>query len=129
MLLHGAHIIAGEPIQTSGETFQATDPSTGELLGPGFCEGSEDDVHRALECAQAAAPVYAACTFSSATSVGGAAIKRFARPLSYQDFPDSALPEALQEAKTAWHNTPRGWGMGKERMGGWAYGSVGVVSF
>ena len=33
-----------------------------------------------------------------ATSVGSAAILRFARPVSYQDFPDQALPEELRDA-------------------------------
>jgi alpha-ketoglutaric semialdehyde dehydrogenase len=33
-----------------------------------------------------------------ATSVGSAAILRFARPVSYQDFPDAALPEELRDA-------------------------------
>ena len=30
------------------------------------------------------------------TSVGTAAILRFARPVCYQDFPDAVLPEALR---------------------------------
>ncbi len=33
-----------------------------------------------------------------ATSVGSAAILRFARPVSYQDFPDASLPEELRDA-------------------------------
>ncbi|WP_221392808.1 aldehyde dehydrogenase (NADP(+)) [Dyadobacter sp. NIV53] len=33
---------------------------------------------------------------SRSTSVGSAAIYRFARPVAYQDFPDQFLPEALQ---------------------------------
>jgi 2,5-dioxopentanoate dehydrogenase len=32
------------------------------------------------------------------TSVGGRAILRFTRLVCYQDFPDSALPQELQEA-------------------------------
>jgi NADP-dependent aldehyde dehydrogenase len=39
---------------------------------------------------------YPATTDSRSTSVGTAAIKRFARPVCYQDFPDTLLPEALQ---------------------------------
>ena len=41
---------------------------------------------------------YPATTNSQSTSVGTNAIKRFARPVCYQDFPDSLLPDALQEA-------------------------------
>jgi NADP-dependent aldehyde dehydrogenase len=37
-----------------------------------------------------------ATTDARATSVGTAAILRFARPVSYQDFPDAALPEELR---------------------------------
>ena len=37
-----------------------------------------------------------ATTDPRATSVGTAAILRFARPVSYQDFPDAALPEELR---------------------------------
>jgi NADP-dependent aldehyde dehydrogenase len=39
-----------------------------------------------------------ATTDPRATSVGSAAILRFARPVSYQDFPDQALPEELRDA-------------------------------
>ncbi len=40
---------------------------------------------------------YPATTDSRSTSVGGAAIYRFARPVCYQDFPAEALPEELRE--------------------------------
>lgn len=40
---------------------------------------------------------YPATTDSRETSVGTAAIFRFARPVCYQDFPQSALPEELQD--------------------------------
>jgi len=39
-----------------------------------------------------------ATTDPRATSVGTAAIFRFARPVCFQDVPDSALPEELQSA-------------------------------
>jgi NADP-dependent aldehyde dehydrogenase len=41
---------------------------------------------------------YPATTDSKTTSVGTAAILRFARPVAYQNFPDSALPPELQDA-------------------------------
>lgn len=37
-------------------------------------------------------------TAPQTTSVGTAAIKRFARPVCYQDFPQEALPEALKDS-------------------------------
>jgi len=40
---------------------------------------------------------YPATTDSRSTSVGTAAIHRFARPVCYQDFPQPALPEELQD--------------------------------
>jgi NADP-dependent aldehyde dehydrogenase len=39
---------------------------------------------------------YPATTDSRVTSVGTAAIARFARPICYQGFPDAALPPALK---------------------------------
>ncbi|MDB6125913.1 MAG: Aldehyde Dehydrogenase, partial [Pedosphaera sp.] len=39
---------------------------------------------------------YPATTDSRSTSVGTGAIKRFARPISFQNFPDAALPLELQ---------------------------------
>ncbi len=39
---------------------------------------------------------FPATTDTRTTSVGTLAIKRFARPVSFQDFPDSALPEELK---------------------------------
>jgi NADP-dependent aldehyde dehydrogenase len=41
---------------------------------------------------------YPATTDARATSVGSAAIARFARPVCYQDFPREALPLELQDA-------------------------------
>jgi len=41
---------------------------------------------------------YPATTDSRETSVGTAAIHRFARPVCWQDFPQSALPEELRDA-------------------------------
>ena len=40
---------------------------------------------------------YPATTDSRTTSVGTAAIKRFARPVCYQDFPQQGLPEPLRD--------------------------------
>jgi NADP-dependent aldehyde dehydrogenase len=41
---------------------------------------------------------FPATTDSRFTSVGMAAIERFLRPVTYQNFPDALLPEALQDA-------------------------------
>jgi NADP-dependent aldehyde dehydrogenase len=47
---------------------------------------------------------YPASTDSRSTSVGTAAITRFARPVCFQDFPDAALPSAIRN-----HNTSGIW--------------------
>ncbi|MBX3276643.1 MAG: aldehyde dehydrogenase (NADP(+)) [Acidobacteria bacterium] len=43
---------------------------------------------------------YPATTDSRTSSVGSAAIERFARPVCYQNFPDHALPVELRDANT-----------------------------
>ena len=44
---------------------------------------------------------YPASTDSRTTSVGTQAIYRFARPVCYQDFPSTALPDELKDANPA----------------------------
>jgi NADP-dependent aldehyde dehydrogenase len=41
---------------------------------------------------------YPATTDASTTSVGSSAIRRFARPVAFQDTPDALLPPALRNA-------------------------------
>jgi NADP-dependent aldehyde dehydrogenase len=41
---------------------------------------------------------YPSSTSSAHTSVGTAAIRRFLRPVAYQDVPDALLPAALRDA-------------------------------
>jgi NADP-dependent aldehyde dehydrogenase len=43
---------------------------------------------------------YPASTDSRSTSVGTAAVTRFARPVCYQNFPDESLPPALRDRNT-----------------------------
>jgi NADP-dependent aldehyde dehydrogenase len=40
---------------------------------------------------------YPASSDARSTSVGGRALARFARPVSFQNWPDAALPDALKE--------------------------------
>jgi NADP-dependent aldehyde dehydrogenase len=64
----------------------------GRLIFNGFPTGVE--VGHAM---QHGGP-YPASTDSRSTSVGTAAITRFARPVCFQDFPDGALPPELRRA-------------------------------
>jgi NADP-dependent aldehyde dehydrogenase len=43
---------------------------------------------------------FPATTDSRFTSVGADGIKRFARPLAYQNWPDSLLPDELKDENT-----------------------------
>ncbi len=64
----------------------------GRLLFNGFPTGVE-----VCPSMQHGGP-YPATTDSRSTSVGTGAIKRFARPICYQNFPDATLPEELRDA-------------------------------
>jgi NADP-dependent aldehyde dehydrogenase len=60
---------------------------------------------------------YPATTDARTTSVGTAAIKRFARPVCYQDFPEELLPLALKNDNplNIWRMVNGEWS--KQRLG------------
>ncbi len=72
----------------------------GRLIFNGFPTGVE-----VCSAMQHGGP-YPATTDARSTSVGTAAIDRFARPVAYQDFPPSALPPELQDGnpKHVWRS-------------------------
>lgn len=76
----------------SGELFSRLREKAGRLIWNGFPTGVE--VGYAM---QHGGP-YPATTAPQTTSVGMTAIKRFMRPVAFQDFPDVLLPDALQDA-------------------------------
>lgn len=80
-----------EELQSSGALLHLIEEKCGRLLFKGVPTGVE--VGHAM---QHGGP-FPATTDSRSTSVGSYAIKRFARPVAYQDMPDSLLPEALKE--------------------------------
>ena len=63
----------------------------GRLIYNGFPTGVE------VSAAMHHGGPYPATTDARSTSVGTAAIKRFARPVCYQNFPQDALPLELQD--------------------------------
>ena len=75
-----------------GELVRVLERKAGRIVFNGFPTGLEP-------CASLhhGGP-YPATTHSFFTSVGTAAIYRFARPVCFQNFPDAALPEELREA-------------------------------
>src|SRR5690606_24647571 len=94
--LHGnltatVHSEAEETAFTS-ELFSRLREKAGRLIWNGFPTGVE--VGYAM---QHGGP-YPATTAPQTTSVGVTAIKRFLRPIAFQNVPDALLPEALQDA-------------------------------
>jgi NADP-dependent aldehyde dehydrogenase len=91
---HLTATIHGTPKDLSeySELISILEEKVGRLIFNGFPTGVE-------VCAsmQHGGP-YPATTDSRTTSVGTAAILRFARPVAYQNFPDFALPPELQDA-------------------------------
>lgn len=80
-----------EELDRSGAFLNLLEEKCGRLLFKGVPTGVE--VGYAM---QHGGP-FPSTTDSRSTSVGVHAIKRFARPIAYQDMPESLLPKALQE--------------------------------
>lgn len=77
-----------------GDLIGALQDRVGRLIFNGFPTGVE--VGHAMHHGGP----YPATTDVRSTSVGTAAIYRFARPICYQDFPQAALPPELQDSNT-----------------------------
>jgi 2,5-dioxopentanoate dehydrogenase len=84
--IHGTQ----QDLEENHELIDILTTKVGRLLINGYPTGVE------VGYAMVHGGPYPATTDVRSTSVGTAAIKRFARPVCYQDFPDSLLPEALQ---------------------------------
>jgi NADP-dependent aldehyde dehydrogenase len=82
----------GRDLEDYGELIAVLRRKAGRLVFNGFPTGVE-----VCHAMHHGGP-YPATTDSRATSVGTAAIHRFARPVCYQDFPQSALPAELQDS-------------------------------
>ncbi|WP_111669338.1 aldehyde dehydrogenase (NADP(+)) [Algoriphagus litoralis] len=78
-------------LQAHGELINLLEEKCGRLLFKGVPTGVE--VGYAM---QHGGP-YPSTTDSRSTSVGAYAIKRFARPIAFQDMPQELLPDALQD--------------------------------
>jgi len=86
--IHGTE----EDLRNFSELIAILETKVGRIIYNGFPTG--------LEVCQAIVHggPYPATSDGRSTSVGGRAIARFARPVCYQDFPDSALPDELKTA-------------------------------
>ncbi|HEX6924195.1 MAG TPA: aldehyde dehydrogenase (NADP(+)) [Longimicrobiaceae bacterium] len=86
--IHGTE----EDLHSQRELVELLVQRAGRLIFNGYPTGVE--VSHAM---QHGGP-YPATTAPSTTSVGTAAIERFARPVTYQDFPEAVLPVELRDA-------------------------------
>jgi 2,5-dioxopentanoate dehydrogenase len=81
-----------EDLQTSGDLMAILETKAGRLLCNGFPTGVE------VGHAMMHGGPYPATADGRSTSVGTRALTRFLRPICYQNFPESALPEALRDS-------------------------------
>ncbi len=88
--LTGTLVATESDLQANPEIINALSGKVGRLLFNGVPTGVE-----VCHSMQHGGP-YPASTDQRTTSVGTAAISRFARPVSYQSWPDSLLPDALK---------------------------------
>ena len=84
--IHGT----SEDLVTHAELVRALERSVGRIIFNGYATGIE-----VCHAMHHGGP-YPATTHAYFTSIGTAAIRRFVRPVCYQDFPDECLPAALQ---------------------------------
>lgn len=82
---------AGNDLQEYAELISILEQKVGRLIINGYPTGVE------VTHAMVHGGPYPATTDSRSTSVGTDAIKRFARPVCYQSFPQSLLPEELRD--------------------------------
>ncbi len=90
--LTGTMVASEEDINNHPEVAEALSRKVGRLLFNGVPTGVE-----VCHSMQHGGP-YPASTDSRTTSVGTAAINRFVRPISYQNWPDSLLPDPLKNS-------------------------------
>jgi alpha-ketoglutaric semialdehyde dehydrogenase len=81
-----------EDLALAGEWFSRLREKVGRLIWNGFPTGVE-----VVYAMQHGGP-YPATTAPQTTSVGLAALKRFLRPVAFQNMPDNLLPDALRDA-------------------------------
>ena len=83
---------ASDELELVKALFDRLQPNVGRLIFNGFPTGVE-----VVHAMQHGGP-YPATTAPWTTSVGMTAIKRFMRPVAFQDLPEELLPPALQDA-------------------------------
>ena len=86
--IHGT----AEDLAEYADLVQILTTKVGRLVFNGFPTGVE------VTSAMVHGGPYPATTAPLSTSVGTGAIYRFVRPVCFQDFPESALPDALKDS-------------------------------
>jgi NADP-dependent aldehyde dehydrogenase len=80
-----------QDLEEYGELIRVLELKVGRLIFNGYPTGVEV-CHSMVHGGP-----FPATTASQSTSVGTSSIRRFSRPICYQDFPQSALPDALKD--------------------------------
>ncbi len=104
--------VQGEDGDDVGELLARLEARTGRVLWNGWPTGVS------VTYAQQHGGPYPATTNSTTTSVGTAAVRRFMRPVAYQNLPDGLLPPALRE------DNP--WGIMRRVDGRWVPAQTGA---
>ncbi len=92
-LVASVHATAAD-IAENGDILAQLETKVGRIVWNGFGTGIE------VCAAMHHSGPYPATSDPHFTSIGHAAISRFARPVAYQGYPDNALPEALRNRNT-----------------------------
>ncbi|HIZ36836.1 MAG TPA: aldehyde dehydrogenase (NADP(+)) [Candidatus Ruania gallistercoris] len=99
--------VHAEPDDQTGALVHLLTTKAGRVLWNGWPTGVT------VSYAQQHGGPFPATTAATTTSVGTAAVRRFLRPVAFQDFPGQALPPALRE------DNP--WGIARRVDGQWEY--------
>ena len=91
-------------IEAARTLMPALERKAGRILANGWPTGVE------VGHAMVHGGPYPSTSDGRTTSVGTLAIRRFLRPVCYQDLPDALLPPALQRGQRARPLAPGGWG-------------------
>jgi NADP-dependent aldehyde dehydrogenase len=86
------HVGNAEDTAAASRVLRALESHVGRLIVNGYPTGVE------VNHAMIHGGPYPATTDAGTTSVGSSAIRRFARPVAFQDMPDNLLPPELQNA-------------------------------
>jgi NADP-dependent aldehyde dehydrogenase len=106
--------LAAEEVRANDDLLELLASKAGRLVFNGFPTGVE------VAHAMTHGGPYPATSEGRSTSVGPRAIERFLRPVTYQNFPDAALPDELKESNPLglWRLVDGSWRTQRDKQGG-----------